>query len=375
MKPKDHETPARDQSRQALPVQPAPYQGKLGLTTKDSSEPSFPAPPTPPKGAPNVLLVLLDDVGFGAASTFGGPVNTPTLESLAHRGLRHTQFHTTAMCSPTRAAMLSGRNHHSAHTGQIMEMATGYPGYDSMIGKDTTGIGTILRDNGWNTAWFGKNHNVPDWETSQAGPFERWPTGLGFEKFYGFIGGDMNQWRALVFDGTQPIEPYVGNPDYNLDYDLADQAIKYIRMQHAVAPDKPFFVYYAPGATHAPHHPRKEWADKYKGKFDSGWDQLREQTLERQKKLKLVPTTTQLTARPDSIPAWESLSADQRKLYARMMEIYAGYLEQADYNVGRVEQSIADMGLRNNTLVIYIVGDTAQVQRLGWREQSILRVQ
>jgi arylsulfatase A-like enzyme len=365
VKPKDHETPARDQSGQALPVQPAPYQGKLGLTTKDSSEPSFPSPPTPPKGAPNVLLVLLDDVGFGAASTFGGPVNTPTLESLAHRGLRHTQFHTTAMCSPTRAAMLSGRNHHSAHTGQIMEMATGYPGYDSMIGKDTTGIGTILRDNGWNTAWFGKNHNVPDWETSQAGPFDRWPTGLGFEKFYGFIGGDMNQWRALVFDGTQPIEPYVGNPDYNLDYDLADQAIKYIRMQHAVAPDKPFFVYYAPGATHAPHHPRREWADKYKGKFDNGWDQLREQTLERQKKLKLVPTTTPLTARPDSIPAWESLSADQRKLYARMMEIYAGYLEQADYNVGRVEQSIADMGLRDNTLVIYIVGDNGASAEAG----------
>jgi arylsulfatase A-like enzyme len=360
MTTENHETPLT-----ALPIQPAPYQGKLGLTTKDSSKPAFPGPPTPPQGAPNVLLVLLDDVGFGAASTFGGPINTPTLDALAGRGLRHTQFHTTAMCSPTRAAMLSGRNHHSVHTGQIMEMATGYPGYDSMVGKDTSGIGTILRDNGWNTAWFGKDHNVPDWETSQAGPFDRWPTGLGFEKFYGFIGGDMNQWRALVFDGTQAIEPYVGNPDYNLDYDLADQAIKYIRMQHAVAPNKPFFVYYAPGATHAPHHPRKEWVEKYKGRFDAGWDQLREQTLARQKELNIVPSATQLTMRPESIPAWVSLSEDQKKLYTRMMENYAGYLEQADYNVGRVEQAIADMGLRDNTLVIYIVGDNGASAEAG----------
>jgi arylsulfatase A-like enzyme len=365
MKPEDRETPAIDNSKRALPVQPAPYQGKLGLTTKESSKPMFPETPTPPKGAPNVLIVLLDDVGFGASDTFGGPVNTPTLDALARRGLRCTQFHTTAMCSPTRAAMLSGRNHHSVHTGQIMEMATGYPGYDSMVGKDTTGIGTILRDNGWSTAWFGKDHNVPDWETSQAGPFDRWPTGLGFEKFYGFIGGDMNQWRALVFDGTQPIEPYVGNPDYNLDYDLADQAIKYLHMQHAVAPNKPFFVYYAPGATHAPHHPRQEWVEKYKGKFDIGWDRVREQTLERQKQLDIVPKDTQLTARPDSIPAWESLSADQKKLYSRMMEIYAGYLEQTDHNVGRVEQAIADMGLRNNTLVIYIVGDNGASAEAG----------
>ncbi len=348
-----------------LPIEPGPFQGKLGLTTKDSSKPAFAASPAAPKGAPNVLLVLLDDVGFGASGTFGGPINTPTLEGLAKRGLRYTQFHTTAMCSPTRAAMLSGRNHHSAHTGQIMEMATGYPGYDSMVGKDTSGIGTILRDNGWNTSWFGKDHNVPDWETSQAGPFDRWPTGLGFEKFYGFIGGDMNQWRALVFDGTQPIEPYVGNPDYNLDYDLADQAIKYIRMQHAVAPDKPFFVYYAPGATHAPHHPRKEWVTKYAGQFDMGWDILREQTLERQKKLGIVPCDTQLTARPGSIPAWSSLSPDQKILYTRMMEIYAGYLEQADYNVGRVEKAIDDLGLRDNTLVIYIVGDNGASAEAG----------
>jgi len=348
-----------------LPIEPSPFVGKIGLTTKDSDKPQFAVSPTPPKGAPNVLIVLLDDVGFGASNVFGGPINTPTLDALARHGVRYTQFHTTAMCSPTRAAMLSGRNHHSVHTGQIMEMATGYPGYDSMVGKDTTGIGTILRDNGWNTAWFGKDHNVPDWETSQAGPFDRWPTGLGFEKFYGFIGGDMNQWRALVFDGTQPIEPYLTDPNYNLDYDLADQAIKYIHMQHSVAPEKPFFVYYAPGATHAPHHPRKEWADKYKGKFDMGWDALRAQTLGRQKELGIVPKDTDLTVRPDSIPAWDSLSADQKRLYCRMMEIYAGYLEQTDYNVGRVEKAIDDMGLKNQTLVIYIVGDNGASAEAG----------
>lgn len=352
-------------AEQALPLNPPPYDGKLGLTIKDSSKPQFSASPTAPKGAPNVLIVLLDDVGFSASSTFGGPVNTPTLEALADKGLRYTQFHTTAMCSPTRAALLSGRNHHSVHTGQIMEMATGYPGYDSMVGKDTTGIGTILRDNGWNTAWIGKDHNVPDWETSQAGPFDRWPTGLGFEKFYGFIGGDMNQWRALVFDGTQPIEPYVGKPDYNLDYDLADQAINYLHMQHSVAPDKPFLLYYAPGATHAPHHPRKQWVEKYKGQFDMGWDKLREQTFARQKQLGIIPPETQLTARPESIPAWNSLNADQKKLYSRMMEIYAGYLEQTDYNVGRVEKAIDDMGLRDNTLVIYIVGDNGASAEAG----------
>jgi Sulfatase/short chain dehydrogenase len=228
------------------------FNGKIEPRASDS-KPDFPKPLAAPKGAPNILIVLLDDVGFGASSTFGGPISTPTLDSLAQDGLRYNKFHTTAMCSPTRAALLTGHNHHSVHTGQIMEMATGFPGYDSLLGKDTATIGELLRQNGWNTAWFGKDHNVPDWETSQAGPFDHWPTGLGFEKFYGFIGGDMNQWRATVFDGTKAIEPYVGHPDYNLDYDLADQAIQYINEQHALAPEKPFFLYYAPGATHAPH--------------------------------------------------------------------------------------------------------------------------
>ena len=351
-------------AQEVLPKPLPPFQGQIGQRAQDS-KPAFPPMPTAPKGAPNVLLVLLDDVGFSASETFGGAIHTPTLDALAKRGLLYNRFHTTAMCSPTRAALLAGRNHHSVHTGQIMEMATGYPGYDSLLGKDTAGIGEILRQNGYNTAWFGKDHNVPDWETSQAGPFDRWPTDLGFEKFYGFVGGDMNQWRALVFDGNTPIEPYVGHPDYNLDYDLADHAVQYVHLQHAMAPDKPFFVYYAPGATHAPHHPRPEWIEKYKGKFDMGWDELRVQTLVRQKQLGLVPQDTKLTPRTDSIPAWDSLTADQKKLYERMMEIYAGYLEQADYNVGRVVKAIDEMGLTDNTLVFYIVGDNGASAEAG----------
>lgn len=253
--------------------------------------------------------------------------------------------------------MLTGRNHHSVHTGQIMEMATGFPGYDSLVAKDTAGVGEILKQNGWNTAWFGKDHNVPDWESSQAEPFDRWPTGLGFERYYGFIGGDMNQWRACVFDGTNPVEPYLDNPDYNLDYDLADQAVKYIEMQHSMAPEKPFLLYYAPGATHAPHHPRREWVEKYKGKFDQGWDKVRQETLARQKAIGVVPLDAELTERSEGIQAWDSLGAEQKILFARMMETYAGYLEQTDHNVGRVISTIDRLGLTENTLVFYIVGD------------------
>jgi arylsulfatase A-like enzyme len=339
-----------------LPPPVGEFTGNIEQRGQDSTA-AFPKLVSAPKGAPNVVIVLLDDVGFGASETFGGPISTPTLQALAARGLRYNKFHTTAMCSPTRAAMLTGRNHHSAHTGQIMEMATGFPGYDSLVSGDTAGVGEILKQNGWNTAWFGKDHNVPDWETSQAGPFNRWPTGLGFERYYGFIGGDMNQWRPCVFDGTNPVEPYLDNPDYNLDYDLADQAVKYVEMQNSMAPDKPFFLYYAPGATHAPHHPRKEWVDKYKGKFDQGWDVVREQTLARQKALGIVPPDTLLTERSEGIQAWDGLSADQKTLFTRMMEIYAGYLEQVDFNVGRVLGTIDKLGLRENTMVFYIVGD------------------
>jgi len=339
-----------------LPPPPQPFQGKITERAKDS-KPWFPKPPTAPAGAPNILLVLLDDVGFGASSTFGGPVNTPTFSALAQRGLRYNQFHTTALCSPSRAALITGRNHHTVHSGAIGEMATGFPGYDSLMGPETSTVAEILKQNGWNTAWFGKNHNVSDWEASQSGPFERWPTSLGFERFYGFLGGEMDQWHPILFDGTVPIEPYVGKPDYNLDYDLADQAIKYIRMQKSVTPDRPFFVYYAPGATHTPHHPRKEWIEKYKGKFDIGWDAIREQTLARQKQLGVVPQDAALTPRPPGVKAWASLNADEKKLFAHMMEVYAGYLEQTDYNVGRVIKTIEDLGIANNTLIIYICGD------------------
>ena len=343
-------------AQEVLPAPPAPFKGQIGLSAKDSKS-DFPQPVHAPKGAPNVVLILLDDVGFGASSTFGGPVNTPTLERLAKSGLRYTQFHTCALSSPTRAALLTGRNHHSAHTGVIMEQATGFPGYDSLMGKDTATVAEILKQKGWNTAWFGKNHNVPDWQSSQAGPFDLWPTSLGFEHFYGFVGAETSQWRPAAFDGTTPIEPYLGNPDYNFDYDIGDQAIKWVRNQKAVAPDRPFFLYYAPGATHSPHHPKKEWIAKYKGKFDQGWDKVREETLARQKKLGLVPANTQLTQRSPGIPAWDSFNAEQKQLFAYMMEIYAGYLSQTDYNVGRVLDAIEQLGQLDNTLVIYIVGD------------------
>jgi arylsulfatase A-like enzyme len=346
--------PARAQ--QVLPQPPPPFKGEIGLSAKDS-RPDFPPPVQAPKGAPNILVVLLDDVGFGATSTFGGPVSTPTLDRLARDGLRYNQFHTTAVCSPTRAALLTGRNHHSAHSGVVTEGATGYPGYDSLIGRDTATVAEVLRQAGWSTAWFGKNHNVPDWQTSQAGPFDLWPTRMGFDHFYGFIGGDTNQWRPAVVEGTRPVEPYLGNPDYNLDYDLADRAVAWIRMQKAVAPGRPVFVYYAPGATHAPHHPRKEWVEKYRGKFDQGWDRVREETIARQVQAGVVPAGTRLTPRPDVIQAWASLDPDRRRLYARMMEVYAGYLEQTDHNVGRVVDALRESGQLDDTLVLYIAGD------------------
>jgi arylsulfatase A-like enzyme len=343
-------------AQEVLPTPPAPFKGQIGLSAKDSQS-DFPQPIKAPKGAPNIVLILLDDVGFGASSTFGGPCQTPTLDRLAKNGLRYTQFHTTALCSPTRAALLTGRNHHSVHTGTIMEMGTGFPGYDTLMEKDTAMIAEILKQKGWNTAWFGKNHNVPDWQSSQAGPFDLWPMGLGFEYFYGFIGGETSQWRPAVFEGTRPVEPYLGNLDYNFDYDMADQAIKWVRNQKAVAPDRPFFLYYAPGATHSPHHPKKEWIAKYKGQFEQGWDKVREEILARQIKLGIAPANTELTKRHAGIPAWDSLNVEQKQLYAYMMEIYAGFLEQTDYNIGRFLDAIEKLGELGNTLVIYIVGD------------------
>ena len=343
-------------AQEVLPATPEPFKGQVGLSVKDSRS-DFPQPIQAPKGSPNVVLVILDDVGFGATSTFGGPCQTPTLERLARNGLRFTQFHTTALSSPTRAALLTGRNHHSAHTGVIMEQATGFPGYDSQMGKDTATVAEILRQNGWNTAWFGKNHNVPDWQNSQAGPFDLWPTGLGFEHFFGFVGAETNQWRPAAYEGTTPVEPYLGRPDYHFDDDIADRAIRWVRNQKAVAPDKPFFLYYAPGATHSPHHPRPEWVARYKGRFDQGYDRMREETFARQKALGVVPADTRLTAPHPDVPKWDTLSAEQRRLYAYMMELYAGFLSQTDHNVGRVLDAIEALGQLDNTLVIYIAGD------------------
>lgn len=339
-----------------LPRAEPPFLGSIGRTARDS-RPDFPKGIEAPAGAPNVLLILTDDVGFGASSTFGGPIQTPNFQRLADSGLSYNMFHTTALCSPTRAALITGRNHHSVASGVITEFATGYPGYNSLVPKSAGSVGTVLKENGYNTSWFGKMHNVPDWMSSQAGPFDLWPTGLGFEHFYGFIGGDSDQWHPALYENTKPIEPYLGKPEYILDVDLADKAIDWMRMQHALAPAKPWFLYYATGTAHAPHHAPKDWIAKYKGQFDQGWDKVREETLARQIRLGVVPANTQLTKRPEQIPAWDSLSPDQKRLYARMMEVYAGALAHADYNIGRLLDAVEQSGQMDNTLVIFVMGD------------------
>jgi arylsulfatase len=339
-----------------LPQPEPPFHGKIGRTLKDSS-PDFPKGVEAPAGAPNVLMILTDDVGFGATSVFGGPIQTPNFQRLANSGLRFNMYHTTALCSPTRAALITGRNHHSVASGDITEMATGYPGYNSLVPRSAGSVGAVLKENGYNTAWFGKMHNVPDWMSSRAGPFDLWPNGLGFEYFYGFLGGDSDQWHPALYENTTPIEPYLGDPNYILDRDLADKAIDWMRMQHALAPSKPWLLYYATGTAHAPHHAPKDWIAKYKGQFDQGWDKVREESLARQIKLGVVPASTQLTKRPEQIPAWETLSADQKRLYARMMEVYAGALSHADYNIGRLLDAVEQSGQTENTLVIFMMGD------------------
>jgi arylsulfatase len=342
--------------RETLPIPDPPFQGKIGLRPSDSVK-DFPAEPTAPEGAPNVLLILTDDVGFGATSTFGGPIPTPTFDRLAAMGLRYNNFHTTALCSPTRAALLTGRNHHSVATGGIMEIGVGFPGYNTLVPQSKRGMGDILKLNGYNTSWYGKNHNVPDWHTSQAGPFSLWPVGLGFEYFYGFIGGDTSQWAPAIIENTKPIEPPHGDPNYNFDRDMADKAIQWIRMQKAVAPGKPFFAYYAPGTAHAPHHAPREWIAKFKGQFDQGWDTQREMTFARQKEMGIIPANTKLTERSPGIDAWDSLNADEKRVFARMMEVYAGALAHADHQIGRVVDAVEALGQLDNTLVIYIQGD------------------
>jgi arylsulfatase len=346
----------RLQPLESLPRPEAPFKGQIGRIASES-KPDFPKEVQPPKGAPNVLLIMTDDVGFGASSTFGGPIPTPTFDKLAKRGLKYNRFHTTALCSPTRASLITGRNHHSCSTGVITEQATGFPGYHSLMSRSCGTIAEILTMLGYSTAWFGKNHNVPDWQTSAAGPFTYWPTGLGFNYFYGFLGGDTNQWFPAAYENTTPIEPYVGKKDYHFDRDMSDRCISWLRKQHALAPDKPWFAYYAPGACHAPHHAPKEWIDKFKGKFDQGWDKVREETLQRQIDLGVVPKGTKLHPGHKDVKAWETLSADEKKVFARMMEVYAGYLAFTDHNIGRVIDALEEMGELDNTLIIYIMGD------------------
>ena len=341
-----------------LPRPDPAFGGKIGRTFAESTV-DFPKEVRAPKGAPNILLVMTDDVGFGATSPFGGPIATPTFDRLAKSGLRYNQFHTTALCSPTRAALITGRNHHTAATGTIMEFGTGFPGYNSLISKSVGTIGEVLKQNGYATGWFGKNHNVPDWHSSASGPFDLWPTGLGFDYFYGFLGGDTDQWHTALFENTVPIEApeQHGNKVAHFDQLMADKAIGWIRMQHSVAPDRPFFAYYTTGTAHAPHQAPKEWIAKFKGQFDQGWDKVREQTFARQKAMGVIPANAKLNLPSKDIPAWDSLSADQKRLYARMMEVYAAALAHADYQIGRVIDAIAEAGKLDNTLVIFIQGD------------------
>lgn len=309
-----------------------------------------------PAGAPNVVVILLDDVGFGAASTFGGPIETPALGRLAADGLRYNRFHTTGICSPTRASLLTGRNPHSTGIGAVENSSDERPGYSGFHPKDTASVATVLRQNGYSTAAFGKWHQVPDWEASPSGPFDRWPTGEGFERFYGFIGGETDQFDPSLFEGTTPVmRPDV--PNYHLTEDLADKSIAWLRTQHSVTPDKPFFLYFAPGATHAPLQVPRGWSERYKGKFDQGWDKVREETFVRQKRLGVIPANARLTPRPDGLPAWDSLTPDQKRFAARTMEVYAGFLAHTDAQVGKLLDSLAANGERQNTMVFYVFGD------------------
>src|SRR3954468_12273935 len=322
-----------------LPPPPPKFGGDINLQASQS-KPYWPARVVPPKGAPNVLLIMTDDQGYGVSGTFGGVIPTPAMDRIAQAGLRYTQFHSTALCSPTRAALITGRNHHSVGFGVIGEMSTGYPGYNSIIGPESATVGTILRDNGFGTSWFGKNHNTPTYQYSAAGPFDLWPVGMGFQYFYGFMGGETDQWTPYLFRNTTQVFLWIGKQNYNLITDMADDAINYMNGLNAAAPEKPFFVYYVPGGTHSPHQPKKEWIDKFKGKFDMGWEKLREQIFANQKKLGVIPENTQLTPWPDTLPKWDSLSFVRKKLYAREAEVFAGYAAYTDNEIGRVIQAV-----------------------------------
>jgi arylsulfatase len=351
------QTGAQKQSENTLPRDNPEFKGKISRTFEDSEQ-DYPQPYRALKGSPNVILVLLDDVGFGQTGTFGGPIPTPSLDKLATEGLTYTQFHTTGICSPTRAALLTGRNHHQLGFGTISELSTGYPGYHSIWGKDGASIAEVLKQNGYNTAAWGKWHNTPDWETSPIGPFDRWPTGLGFEYWYGFQGGETSQWEPQLFRNTLPVEPgKTPEEGYHLTEDLAQDAIRWIQQQKSLDPEKPYFVYFAPGAAHAPLHAPKEWIDKFKGQFDEGWDVMREYTLERQKQMGIVPENTKLTPRPDVLPAWDEQSNDAKKLFARQMEVFAGFLAHVEYWVSQLIDEAHSLPGGDNTMVIYVVGD------------------
>ena len=343
--------------RRHLPIEPYQELGKIAPSVGGSDPIDWPKEIEAPKGAPNVLLVMMDDVGFGASSSFGGPIPTPTLDRVTREGLRYNAFHTTAVCSPTRAALITGRNHHVASTGIIMEFSTPYPGYHSLVSRSVGTIGEILTANGYGTSWFGKNHNVPDWQTSPAGPFHLWPTGLGFEYFYGFLGADAHQFRSPIYENTVPIEPYLGKKDFHLDEAMADRAIAWMRTQKSVWPNKPFFAYYTPGTAHAPHHAPKEWLNKFKGKFDHGWHRQREMTFAKQKEMGIIPADAVLNPFTNDYQKWDDLNDNEKRIAARGMEAYAAALAHADYQVGRVIDAIEEMGELENTLVIYIMGD------------------
>jgi arylsulfatase len=341
--------------RTILPIQPPKPEA---ITELDARNVTAPAPfeVKPPEGAPNVVVVLIDDIGFGATSTFGGAISAPTFDKLAENGLRFNQFHTTALCSPTRASLLSGRNHHAVNVGSVMEVATGFPGNQGRRPDDAKYFAETLRQNGYSTAAFGKWHETAPWETSVSGPFFRWPTNSGFDKFYGFIGGETNQWDPVIFDGVTKVQKK-DNDDYHFTTDMTNEAINWVKFQQAMTPDKPFMVYYATGAVHAPHHAPKEWIAKYKGKFDDGWNKLREETLARQKEMGIIPQNTKLTPMPKDIKDWDKLTENERKLFAIQMEAFAGFTEHTDNEVGRLMDAIDEIGELDNTLFVYIMGD------------------
>lgn len=343
---------------------PAPaFAGKIGRTYTEST-PAFPEPVRAPAGAPNVMLILTDDIGFGTASTFGGPVPTPNLDRLAAQGLVYNRFHVTAMCSPTRAALLTGRNHHAVGNGTVVDLSTGYPGYIAVIPRSAASVAEVLRGNGYNTAFFGKHHNVPEARTSAAGPFDLWPTGLGFEYFYGFIGAETNQFTPALYRGTSPVKATERHGGM-LDKELADDAIDWIHLQQAAAPDKPFFIYYATGSGHEPHQAPKAWIEKFRGRFDAGWDRIGTETVARQKKMGLLPKDAEVTPRPEGIAAWDALTPDQKRINARMMEVAAAMLAYQDAQIGRIFDELQRMGQLDNTLILFIEGDNGAAAEAG----------